>query len=297
MSIFVFFLSMILTFGFLWLAAKFLGSMGLIIFSMVESVLLLVAYHATFNMFGLQIPLILLHFVLLVYFAFYFYTKHNTKECFKYLICVGGTVLFAGLAMTILYAFAVNFAAAWESYLAPTLVLVFALAVTFGVAFVIQKFVSSFKKKEMKNFLNMCSSASAGALIYVSFIGMGYFSFGNICLAILLTILWSIIILAILFFCERFLISICDDRDFFEPVSQTLNRWLKPESRSSSKSVKVQVVTEEQKESAEDKVATDEEIVVEVEKTEEKKDEPIDLDKYFISDEANEKQDDKRGKF
>lgn len=234
MSILLFLLSLILSFAVLWLLARFMGRTGLIVFIVIETAFLFFTNYQC-DMFSVGFSLACLHFVIISYFAFYFFNKYTKQDNLQFLIIIASTLIFISLALLLIYSFAVDFSYGFSVGLAPLLIWALSFAVCFGVGFLIHKYLNCFKNFETKNFLNMTISIIAGTIVYVAIGGIGYLSFGNIMLQILITILWSIITLALLYLFDKLLLVIRDETEN-KSFSQSFKTLFNIQDNKSNKS-------------------------------------------------------------
>ena len=295
MSLFLYLLSLILCVGLLWIAGKFFGHIGLILFAIVETVLLFFVGQYPIAIFGVHFPLLSVHFVAIIYFTFYFYNQYSEKECVKLLTTLAGALVYIGLTMFVIYSFAMSMSYGWEGALSHLLIWILTFGVTLGVGYVMQRFVKTIKNAEITSLINMATALSAGSVVFIMVTGIGVVGFGTMLLQMLFTIIFSLITLAIIFFFDKFLLFVRDEKEPEKGFGKTMKKIFATSEKNNAENQenakkpleKKQKSLENNQQSSENKNNESKKNAEEQEKQEEQED-PEMLKKYFVDEDEDE---------
>ncbi|MDD2227482.1 MAG: hypothetical protein PHH71_02760 [Clostridia bacterium] len=198
----------------LWLSAKFFGKIGIYCFAMLQFALsLTIAYSiGSANVFGVAVPVALIHLFTAIFIFYIFYKKYAFKEVLKLIVISGCFTVALGLTAMLYYSYSFNnFTFAFNFALAPMLIVLGAFLVAITVGFLIDTKTNFVKDFTFKSFISLLGAMFAAILIFNIASQAGIFAFGDILLSLLISLLVALLFGIILFFLEGFFTVRPDD--------------------------------------------------------------------------------------
>ena len=212
----------------LWLSAKYLGKFGLGVFSIVSYTLSLLLGGITVTALSAAVSVGTVFFISGAFALYLLIKKYGLKEGAKILIVITGVIVlyYMFIFLVELYLGALFFATLWNM-ISGILVEALALLVGFGLIywlFTIKKLFKSLNE-EFKEFLIMLIGLFAFAFISV-FIGqIGEVSFVSMLLNWLVTYLVYVVLVAVFFVCDRFIV-IEENVTFGDNVNEKITKTI-----------------------------------------------------------------------